>query len=118
MFVFLVAMSVASGVLLLGLIDVNVEHILTFAQLARRVPRRRRDRPVHVSTIHRWRDPGLHGVRLEAVRVGGGWVTSLEAYQRFVESLTMNAMDEAEEAQARNNDTNAEVEQQLKELGF
>jgi hypothetical protein len=41
------------------------------------LPRKRRDRPVHASTVHRWRHPGVNGVRLEAVRIGGSWCTSL-----------------------------------------
>jgi len=65
------------------------EKILSFPQLARALPRRRRDRPVHVSTIHRWRHPGVHGVRLEAIRIGGAWHTSWEKFQKFCEDLTV-----------------------------
>jgi len=69
-------------------IDVAREQLLTFADLARRLPRRRRGRPVHTSTIHRWRSPGIRSVRLEAVRIGGAWHTSWEAFTRFCEALT------------------------------
>src|SRR4051794_19285071 len=79
---------------LLGLIDVNAEQLITFSQLARRLPRKRRDRPVHVSTVHRWRHPGVNGVRLEAVRVGGCWCTSLEAFGRFTVELTRKAEEQ------------------------
>src|SRR5262245_18223544 len=71
-----------------GLIDVSSEEIVTFSQLARRLPRRRNDRPVHVSTIHRWRIHGVKGARLECVKIGGGWCTSMEAFQRWVDQLT------------------------------
>lgn len=77
------------------MIDVNTEALVTFSQLARRLPHRRNGRPTHVSTIHRWRASGLHGVRLDAVRVGGSWLTSLEAYSRFCASLTVVAGGES-----------------------
>jgi hypothetical protein len=69
-------------------IKIDEEQVITFPGLASSLPRRRRNRPVHVSTIHRWRDPGLRGIRLEAVRIGGAWHTSWEAFSRFCERLT------------------------------
>jgi Protein of unknown function (DUF1580) len=71
-----------------GLIDVANEPLITLAQLARRLPRRRKDRPVAPSTIHRWRAPGIKGVRLECVRVGGAWCTNLRAFQKFCDRLS------------------------------
>lgn len=72
-------------------IDVNTEHLLTFSALAKLLPRRRQGCPTHVSTIHRWHHPGVGGVRLEAVRIGGSWMTSKEAYERFCTALTNQA---------------------------
>ena len=69
-------------------INVSNEHLITFAELAKSLPRRRGDRPVHLATIHRWRSRGLKGIRLEGVRVGGAWHTSREAFRRFTERLT------------------------------
>src|SRR5690606_18271260 len=69
-------------------IDITQETLITFAEVARALPRRRRGRPVHVSTIHRWRSPGLRGVHLEAMRVGGAWCTTWEAFARFSSQLT------------------------------
>lgn len=60
-------------------IDIT-QKLVSFAELARALPRRRRNRPVHVSTIHRWRQRGVDGVRLEAIRIGGAWHTSWEAF--------------------------------------
>jgi hypothetical protein len=71
-----------------GIISVANEQLLTLSQLAKRLPRHRNDRPVHPSTCHRWRSPGVRGVRLECVRIGGIWHTSWEAFQRFCECLT------------------------------
>ncbi len=73
------------------MIDVNAETIVTFTQLARRLPHRRNGRPTHVSTIHRWRAAGVRGVQLDAVRLGGTWATSLEAYAQFCAALTRAA---------------------------
>lgn len=82
----------ALGTLLFGrIIDVNTEQVLTLSSLAKRLPHRRNDRPVCPATIHRWRQPGVRGIRLECVRIGGIWHTSLEAYQRWVERLTKSA---------------------------
>ena len=102
----------------LGIIDVNAEHIVTFSQLARRLPRRRRDRPASVSTIHRWRSLGVRGVRLEAVRVGGAWVTSLEAYQRFCDALTNKCDERAPDGRGENRPDNDQTERQLDDLGI
>lgn len=70
------------------MIDVRTEQLIILSQLVRRLPARRNQRPVHPATAHRWRKPGLHGVRLECIRVGGIWHTSMEAFQRFCDRLT------------------------------
>jgi hypothetical protein len=40
---------------------------------------------VHPSTVHRWCSRGAGGVRLETAKVGGRRITSLEAFQRWVD---------------------------------
>ncbi len=70
-------------------IDLTKETLVPFGKLARLLPRRRQDRPVAPSTIHRWRKNGLRGVQLEAVKVGGAWFTTHEAFHRFVTQLTI-----------------------------
>jgi hypothetical protein len=52
-----------------------------------------RGKRTHISTILRWimhgaKAPDGTRVRLEAVRLGGRWLTSREALQRFVQALT------------------------------
>lgn len=64
------------------------ETLISLGQAARGLPRRRGRRPVHVSTLYRWRRVGLLGVRLEAVKVGGTWCTTREAIRRFFDCLT------------------------------
>jgi hypothetical protein len=50
-------------------------------------PRSRNGRPIHYTTALRWAQRGIRGVRLEAVRLGHRWVTSLEALDRFAARL-------------------------------
>jgi hypothetical protein len=45
-------------------------------------------RRVHASSLHRWRNRGVRGIKLEAVRVGGTWCTSPAAMRRFVSRLS------------------------------
>jgi hypothetical protein len=83
-----VALALFLACLFVGVINVGTEQLLTLSQLAKRLPRHRNDRPVHPSTCHRWRSPGVRGVRLECVRIGGIWHTSWQAFQRWCEQLT------------------------------
>jgi hypothetical protein len=83
--VFLMVSAVVAPCLM---IDVGTEQLTTLAQLARRIPCRRNARPVHPSTVHRWRSPGIRGIRLECLKIGGAWHTSMEAFQRFCERLS------------------------------
>ncbi len=69
------------------MIDLQNEHLISFAQAAKQLPGRNGKR-THVSTLHRWAQKGIRGNRLEAVRVGGRWLTSSEAVQRFANKLT------------------------------
>jgi hypothetical protein len=77
------------------------EQLMGLAQAARRIPSGRRDRPVNPSTLFRWVHDGVKlptgsVVRLEAVRMGGRWLTSLEALQRFAEAQTPRLDGQAE----------------------
>jgi len=57
----------------------------------RRVPQElesRGGKRPHVSAVHRWRQNGLKGVRLEAIQVGGAWHTSIEALDRWFKAVT------------------------------
>jgi hypothetical protein len=70
------------------MIDLKTESPLSLAQAARIIPPTRLDKPVHVSTVVRWILHGVRGVRLEAVRIGGRWITSQESLERFSAALT------------------------------
>jgi hypothetical protein len=73
--------------------DLTAEPPLSLASAAKLVPPARGGKRCHLSTLLRWilhgaKSPTGEVVRLEAVRLGGRWVTSREALQRFVERLT------------------------------
>lgn len=103
------------------MISVASEQLLTLSQLAKRLPRHRNDRPVHPSTCHRWRSPGVRGVRLECVRIGGIWHTSWESFQRFCDILTSVAQGSSPAAPrppanaSQDSDYQDQVEQALRD---
>jgi hypothetical protein len=75
------------------MIDVTSESTISLVQAARLLPPGRGERPVTLSCLLRWvlqgaRGPDSSRIRLEALRLGGRWVTSREALQRFAERLT------------------------------
>jgi hypothetical protein len=74
------------------------EQLLGLAQAARRLPPFRQGKPINPSTIFRWITEGVNvpgglRVRLEAVRLGGRWLTSAEALERFAARQTPTLMD-------------------------
>jgi hypothetical protein len=100
-------------------IQVAREKLVSFSQLARQLPSQRRGRPVHISTVHRWRHPGLRGVRLEAIRIGGNWHTSWEAFQRFCELLSGGRAEErADQAPIDANASAAVIDAELDCTGW
>jgi len=70
------------------MIDPNTEHLLSLADAAKSLPRRRAGKPVHISCAYRWSRSGCRGVVLETIQVGGTRCTSKEALARFFRRLT------------------------------
>ncbi len=71
---------------------------MSLAVAAADIPPGRDGKKTHISTLLRWILKGAKAsdgsiVRLEAVRLGGRWVTSREALQRFAEALTPSVSD-------------------------
>ena len=99
-------------------IDLQTETVFTFAEAAKRLPRRRQGRPVHVATIHRWAKAGVRGVRLESLRLGGGLVTSAEALQRFAERLTGSGADPVVKTSRQRELAARRAEAELEAQGF
>ncbi len=62
------------------------EQIVTFSEAAKALPKLNGKRP-HPSTLWRWARKGCRGVKLEVRRLGGRFVTSMEALERFSKEL-------------------------------
>ena len=69
-------------------IDISTEAVVTLTEAPHHLPRRRKGKRPAVSTIFRWAQRGVRGVRLETTQVGGTKCTSLQALQRFCDRLS------------------------------
>ena len=76
-------------------IDPNTETLISLTQATKGLPRRRRGKKPHVSTLYRWSTVGCRGVVLETLQIGGTRCTSKEALARFFRRLTANSGVEA-----------------------
>ena len=92
------------------MIDIKDEEVLTLKDAAAILPRRRRGRKPHISTIYRWATRGLKGLRLETLQIGGTLCTSVEALQRFFEQLTRSTPQDTPPASRRRSIAQAESE--------
>jgi hypothetical protein len=71
------------------IIDPTSETLIKLADVPRlRWMPRPRGKRLHVSTIFRWAQRGVHGAVLETIRIGGTLYTSEEALLRFFERQT------------------------------
>jgi hypothetical protein len=62
------------------------EHVVTFAEATAHLPKLNGKR-IHPSGLWRWARKGVRGVKLEACLLGGRFVTSIEALERFGKAL-------------------------------
>ncbi len=72
----------------IGMIDLVTESVLSLTEAAKRLPQRRMGKRPHIATLYRWATRGLQGTTLETIQVGGTKCTSVEALQRFCNSLS------------------------------
>jgi hypothetical protein len=70
------------------MIDSASESLISLADAAKELPRRRRGRKVHVSCLYRWSTVGCRGVVLETLQWRATRCTSRQALQRFFERLS------------------------------
>lgn len=75
------------------MISIQCEQVFPISKVGDHCPRRRGDKPVHMSTGLRWAKTGCRAedgtrVYLETIRVGGTLCTSVEALQHFFERLS------------------------------
>ena len=71
-------------------IDFNTEPLIRLADVPKlkNLPNRRSSKRVAISTVWRWSLRGVHGIRLETLKVGGTLCTSVAALQRFFDAVT------------------------------
>jgi hypothetical protein len=69
-------------------IDTTTEQLITLQQGADRFPGSRAGTRCHPATLWRW----IKDRKLEGVRIGGRWLTSVEALQRYAERETLAAL--------------------------
>jgi hypothetical protein len=69
-------------------INTTIEKTAPLAKAARGYSSPRGEGSYHPSALHRWRTRGIRGIKLECIKVGGVWHTSVEALQRFFEQVT------------------------------
>src|SRR5687768_8061925 len=78
--------------------EITAGHGRSLSQAARLFPAYRGNRPVSPSTVWRWIFEGVRladgsRLRLGAARIGGRWLTSAQAIQRFIEAQTPSFTD-------------------------
>src|SRR5262249_48650245 len=81
----------------LVVIDIAKETLITIRAAGKLLPPSRLKKPVSPGCVMRWVHRGAKTpngrVYLEALRIGGKWVTSVEALQRFAEAQTPSFSD-------------------------
>jgi len=95
------------------------ENLITFAEAADCLPRRRRGRKTAISTFYRW-SKGLNGIRLETIQCGGTKCTTLAAIERFFQRLAVKKRnDTTDSTQGKNDGTRGNtVEKELDNEGI
>ncbi len=73
------------------MIDPSTETLISLTEATKGLPRRRRGKKPHVSTLYRWSTAGCRGVVLETIQIGGTRCTSSEALARFFRRLTQDS---------------------------
>ena len=69
------------------MINPQVEGLVLLSHVPNILPKRR-GRKINLSTVYRWKNRGLDGVRLETCYRAGRQYTSVEALRRFDEAVT------------------------------
>jgi hypothetical protein len=98
-------------------IDLKKEKVFGLAVATRLLPRGRNDKPMHVSTLVRAILNKDEGERLEALRIGNKWVTSVEALQRWAERRTAARIGPPA-SRTGQDERDERVERRLDELGI
>jgi hypothetical protein len=67
----------------LTVIDLEHEKLISLHEVPKLLPQRTNGKRLHISAVYRWAQRGVHGLKLEVIRIGGTTYTSVEALQRF-----------------------------------
>jgi hypothetical protein len=65
----------------------QLDELLTFKEIAKRLPTRRNGRPVSSNTIFRWASNGCRGIKLQYVQVGANKCSTLKMVEEFFAAL-------------------------------
>lgn len=104
----------------------TIPDYITPAQIARRLPPNRGDKPVHVASVIRWITHGARAldgsrVKLRAVRLPGGWRSTWAWVEDFFSALTTAAEGDVPpppEPPASRRRQHERAERELVEAGF
>lgn len=105
-------------------IDINNEPVFPLRDVPQLsfIPNRRGGSRLNVATAFRWALRGLRGVRLEVVSVGGQKCTSVQALNRFFNTLAEGEKGENKTKQARGRERSKPdpkcIQQELDRLGL
>ncbi len=99
------------------MIDIQTETVITLAEAAKHLPRRRAGRKPHPSTLYRWIANGVNGIKLENILIGSSTCTSLQAMQRFFDRLTEGNSVQPETTRQRQREIE-KAERELSEAGI
>lgn len=80
------------------MINLRNEETFPFRELPKRLQEMTGGKRPHISTCHRWVQKGIRGNRLETVLVGGQRLTSYEAVNRFIQTITAAASGISDQA--------------------
>jgi hypothetical protein len=103
-------------------IDIFNEELLKLSKIPANLERRTSER-LNVSTVYRWINRGIAGIRLETILVGGCRYTSTQALNRFFTQSTLakeRKHTEATAAEIRRTNTirKKQLEQRAKQQGL
>ncbi len=97
------------------MIQLQSEQLLSLQQAAELLP----GTPA-LSTLHRWRQLGVRGVKLETCLIGGKRYTSTQALQRFTDAVTaaVDGVNREKGGSRQVCESNDDVSRQLDYLGL
>ena len=103
-------------------IDIHAEELLELNKVPANLERRTGKR-LNVSTVYRWINRGIAGVKLETILIGGSRFTSAEALNRFFAQSTLAKQGKLSTATAEGIRRakairETQVEQRAKRLGI